>query len=242
MIQTLKIISTGTITGLKIGAGVGMGVVFGSGILSVYRNLGHPKERPQFFNYALLGFTYTEAYAAGLFALICLFILVYFSILFVFACLLSTDQFILTLADTSIQFIPFIQYSNADTQKAAIIMENRKKSGIYIWINNKNQKIYVGSAINLTKRFYMYCSIKHLAGAKSSLICKALRKYGHSCFSFGILEYCDKNDIINREQYYIDTLSPEYNISRVAGSPLGVIRSKETKAKIAAARSGRNHS
>jgi F0F1-type ATP synthase membrane subunit c/vacuolar-type H+-ATPase subunit K len=132
MIQTLKIISTGTITGLKIGAGVGMGVVFGSGILSVYRNLGHPKERPQFFNYALLGFTYTEAYAAGLFALICLFILVYFSILFVFACLLSTDQFILTLADTSIQFIPFIQYSNADTQKAAIIMENRKKSGIYI--------------------------------------------------------------------------------------------------------------
>jgi F0F1-type ATP synthase membrane subunit c/vacuolar-type H+-ATPase subunit K len=76
MIQTLKIISTGTITGLKIGAGVGMGVVFGSGILSVYRNLGHPKERPQFFNYALLGFTYTEAYAAGLFALICLLALV----------------------------------------------------------------------------------------------------------------------------------------------------------------------
>jgi F-type H+-transporting ATPase subunit c len=83
MIQTLKIIITGVITGLKIGAGVGMGVVFGSRILSVYRNLSHPKERSQFFNYALLGFTYTEA--AGLFALICLFILVYFSILFVFA-------------------------------------------------------------------------------------------------------------------------------------------------------------
>jgi F-type H+-transporting ATPase subunit c len=114
MIQTLKIIITGVITGLKIGAGVGMGVVFGSRILSVYRNLSHPKERSQFFNYALLGFTYTEA--AGLFALICLFILVYFSILFVFA-LLSTDQFIFTVADTSIQFIPFIQYSNPETSK-----------------------------------------------------------------------------------------------------------------------------
>jgi len=88
----------------------------------------------------------------------------------------------------------------------------------------------------------MYCSIKHLAGAKSSLICKALRKYGHSLFSFGVLEYCDKKDIYIREQYYIDTLNPEYNISRVAGSPLGVIRSKETKAKIAAARSGCMHS
>jgi group I intron endonuclease len=107
---------------------------------------------------------------------------------------------------------------------------------------NKNNKIYVGSAINLIKRFYMYCSIKHLAGAKSSLICKALRKYGHSLFSFGVLEYCDKKDIYIREQYYIDTLNPEYNISRVAGSPLGVIRSKETKAKIAAARSGCMHS
>ncbi len=37
-------------------------------------------------------------------------------------------------------------------------------------------------------------------------------------------------------------MNPEYNISRVAGSSLGVIRSKETKGKIAAARSGRKHS
>jgi len=138
--------------------------------------------------------------------------------------------------------VPIVIYSNAETQKAAIIKENKKKSGIYMWINNENKKIYVGSAADLTKRFYMYCSLKHLVGAKNSLICKALIKYGYSCFSFIILEYCDKIDVVKREQYYIDTLNPEYNLAKIAGSSLGVIRSEETKAKIDEARSKLIHS
>jgi group I intron endonuclease len=88
----------------------------------------------------------------------------------------------------------------------------------------------------------MYCSAKYLVGAKSSLICKALLKYGYTCFSFATLEYCDKKDILNREQYYIDTLNPKYNICRVVGSSIGIIRSEDTKAKIAGAKSGRKHS
>jgi F0F1-type ATP synthase membrane subunit c/vacuolar-type H+-ATPase subunit K len=118
--------------GLKIGAGVGMGVVFGSRILSVYRNLSHPKERSQFFNYAPLGFTYTEA--AGLFALISLLIIAYFSILFVFtACLSSSDQFLLfTFADSSVLLVPFLKYTNADLQKKSILKQNKGKSGIYL--------------------------------------------------------------------------------------------------------------
>jgi len=31
------------------------------------------------------------------------------------------------------------------------------------------------------------------------------------------LEYCDKNNIIEREQYYIDLIKPEYNIQNKAG-------------------------
>lgn len=36
-----------------------------------------------------------------------------------------------------------------------------------------------------------------------------------------ILEYCDRSDLIKREQHYIDILKPEYNILKLAGSSLG---------------------
>lgn len=44
------------------------------------------------------------------------------------------------------------------------------------------------------------------------LIHKALLKYGYSGFKLEIIEYCNKDDLLNREQYYQDLLKPEYNI------------------------------
>ena len=60
-------------TGL-IGAGVGIGVVFGALILGVARN---PSLRGQLFSYAILGFAFSEA--TGLFALMMAFLLLYVS-------------------------------------------------------------------------------------------------------------------------------------------------------------------
>ena len=69
-------------------------------------------------------------------------------------------------------------------------------------------------------------------------IYKALIKYGYSQFKLDILEYCDLKQRIIREQHYFDTLNPEYNILKVAGSPLGRKHSKETIAKMRAAALG----
>ena len=66
------------------------------------------------------------------------------------------------------------------------------------------------------------------------LIYKALLAHGLDNFKLEILEYCDCSQLIEREQYYIDLLNPEYNVLKVAGSPLGVKRSIETIAKIRA--------
>jgi NUMOD1 domain len=66
----------------------------------------------------------------------------------------------------------------------------------------------------------------------SSAIYNAIIKYGHSNFSLDILEYCKPNELISREQYYIDTLNPEYNILKTAGSRLGKKLSYETKKNI----------
>lgn len=61
---------------------------------------------------------------------------------------------------------------------------------------------------------------------------KALLKYGYSNFQLEILEYCERSDVIQREQYYIDLLVPEYNILRTAGSSLGYKHTTETLVKL----------
>jgi hypothetical protein len=37
-----------------------------------------------------------------------------------------------------------------------------------------------------------------------------------------ILEYCDSSNVIEREQYYIDLLNPEYNILKTAGDSFAI--------------------
>ena len=63
------------------------------------------------------------------------------------------------------------------------------------------------------------------------IISKAILKYGYSNFRLEILEYCAPEECIKREQFYIDTLKPEYNILKLAGSSLGHKHTEETLAK-----------
>jgi F-type H+-transporting ATPase subunit c len=72
MIQVAKILGAGIATTGLIGAGVGIGTVFGALILGVARN---PMMKDQLFSYAILGFAFSEA--TGLFALMIAFLLLY---------------------------------------------------------------------------------------------------------------------------------------------------------------------
>lgn len=117
--------------------------------------------------------------------------------------------------------VPIVAYSNADTQKLIIFKENRDKAGIYRWVNLSNGKTYVGSSVNLTRRFKSYYSVYYLEneGKKNnSLIYRALLKNGYSNFKLEILEYCESETLIEREQFYLDLIKPEYNILKYAGS------------------------
>lgn len=76
---------------------------------------------------------------------------------------------------------------------------------------------------------YDYYSSKVLHGdIYSTPIYNALRKYGHCNFTLEILEYCAPEKCIEREQYYFDNLNPEYNILKIAGSPLGYRHTEDT--------------
>ena len=73
----------------------------------------------------------------------------------------------------------------------------------------------MGSAINLSDRFYHYYSYKLMStylNNRNSAIYSALLKHGYSNFRLEIIEYCDPSNVIEREQYYLDLLNPEYNL------------------------------
>lgn len=126
------------------------------------------------------------------------------------------------------EFSPKMFYNNAQNKKSIIYKDNRNKSGIYRWKNLVNGKSYIGSAVNISLRLKNYYQISYLKSTKGkSIIYDALLKYGYSKFSLEILEYCEPDLIIEREQYYINLFKPEYNILKIAGSRLG---SKHTEA------------
>ena len=74
---------------------------------------------------------------------------------------------------------------------------------------------------------------------KNMLINKALLKYGYANFSVEILEYCEPDEAISRQQHFLDLLKPDYNILKNAGSLLGFKHSDGTIAKIKAKLKGR---
>jgi len=107
----------------------------------------------------------------------------------------------------------------------------KQKSGIYKIINNKNQKYYIGSAKSLSGRWRLHKSQLKNNKHHSIYLQRSFNKYGYSSFSFEILEYCDVELLIEREQFYLDTLKPHYNIAKIAGNCLGVKHSPESNYK-----------
>jgi GIY-YIG catalytic domain len=132
----------------------------------------------------------------------------------------------------SVVFVkPLIKYANPDQDKVSILADNRNKAGIYRWINNLNGNTYVGSSINLSVRFYTYYSIRCLTKSNRPIE-RALLKHGYSNFSLEILEYCSPDNLLKREQFYLDNLKPKYNIVERAGSTLGYKHTDESLKKM----------
>ena len=121
-------------------------------------------------------------------------------------------------------------YENA-TLKKQIIDENKNKSGIYLFTNLLNKDKYVGQSSDLAKRFTKYFTLSYLNNKNTLVISRALIKYGYANFSISILEYCDKDILNEREQYYMDTIKPVYNTLKIAGSSSGYKHTQESKDK-----------
>lgn len=132
-------------------------------------------------------------------------------------------------------------YLSPLSEKRDIILENKGSAGVYALISKVSNKFYVGSSIKLTDRLLDYMQPAYLGQQTRRPILRAIVKYGLINFIFVILETCPTLDTLQREQYWLDLLKPEYNLSPTAGSTLGVTISEETKAQLRFAHLGKTH-
>ena len=125
---------------------------------------------------------------------------------------------------------------------------NNAKSGLFLMIaiykissQIHPERIYIGSAVNAKKRKANHFSMLKKNSHHSVKLQRHCNKYGIEDLCFEILEsVMFKEDLIMREQFYMNLLNPYFNICKTAGSCLGTKMSKETKLKISKSHIGLN--
>lgn len=114
-------------------------------------------------------------------------------------------------------------------------------SGIYQIRNTINGHCYIGSAVNIRNRWTEHKYDLRNNYHHSAYLQNAWNKYGAEYFVFSVIEYCDRPLLIEREQYYLDSFRPKYNISLYARTPmLGRVHSEEAKKKIGDSQRGKH--
>jgi group I intron endonuclease len=108
-------------------------------------------------------------------------------------------------------------------------------TGIYQIKNTTNNKCYIGSALNITKRWREHKHHLIKGNHHSIYLQNAFNKYGVYTFEYSVILYCSKEDLLFYEQRAIDTYKPEYNILKTAGSRLGTKHTEDSKAKMSLA-------
>jgi len=96
-----------------------------------------------------------------------------------------------------------------------------KRSGIYKITCKVNNKIYIGSAVNLKIRWKRHQNELKNNCHVNLILQNAFNKYGLENFNFEIIEIVDDTSkLFEREQYYLDTLKPfgkyGFNIKTIA--------------------------
>ena len=124
-------------------------------------------------------------------------------------------------------------------------MSIKKISGVYCIINNVNNKMYIGSSVNIIRRIKKHFNDleKNIHGNQH--LQNSYNKYGKENFSYEILEICFEN-IKEKEQMYIDKYDFDlelYNKAKTTFCPMeGRFHSEETKEKWSKDRKGKTKS
>jgi group I intron endonuclease len=114
---------------------------------------------------------------------------------------------------------------------------------IYAIVNQVTKDMYIGSAVNLIRRWRVHKSNLNNGKHHCEHMQNAFRKYGEDAFCWEIVEFVDDaTKLIEKEQFWIDFFKPTYNKRKIANSCLGVKRSEQARENMRKAQLGRKQS
>ena len=118
--------------------------------------------------------------------------------------------------------------------------------GIYKITTTFNNKIYIGSAVNINNRFKEHERKLEYGTHHNIHLQRHFKKYGTESLIFELVEVVHNNSqLLIREQYWIDHYKNSkrqlFNINPTAGSNLGKKFSQDVRDKISRARTGKSH-
>jgi group I intron endonuclease len=93
-------------------------------------------------------------------------------------------------------------------------------SGIYKITNTLTNKVYIGSSTNISNREYKHFWMLKKNIHDNEYLQKSFNKYGDIFFNFEIIEYCQYNELIEKENFYITSYNSNnsnygYNLASV---------------------------
>jgi len=107
----------------------------------------------------------------------------------------------------------------------------KQSGGIYKITCESNGSFYIGQASCFSDRFNSHRRTLEKNEHGNSRLQNCFNKYGITSFSIELIEIVDqisKQNLSEREQYYVDTLNPDLNLHRVVDSPLGYKHTEES--------------
>lgn len=107
--------------------------------------------------------------------------------------------------------------------------------GVYKIENSKNHKVYIGSSGNLYERQWVHFWQLKRGFHPNQHLQAAYNKYGKEVFRFDVLETVSEDNLIKREQFWMDSFLAQnrelYNTTLIANRTVNIL-SPESKMKI----------
>lgn len=151
----------------------------------------------------------------------------------------QTDFYRVCLSDEAIADINLLQVTRQNLKKPEIIdkiiydnyvakpvlemikrvLQNSTCSGIYKITCQETKEIYIGKSTDVKNRWQQHCKTAFNCGTiASSVLHRKMQQYGLENFTFELLEKVPKEQLSEREKYYIDFYqTKEYGLNEKRG-------------------------
>ena len=112
--------------------------------------------------------------------------------------------------------------------------------GIYAIVHRNSGGAYIGSSHHIGKRWTRHVARLTAGTHHSPKLCEAWLSDGPTAFDFVVLEQCDVDQLVTREQAWVDVWSGTvFNVGKIVASPMrGATHSETTKRRLSEALRG----